>query len=236
MMIAPHHDPAYLATTLTQLSQQLADDADIAGDELTRAALTLACETVPGARWASLTHRPGRPRTMAASDPSAAALDEFQYRAGTGPCLTALATGSPVASEFATEDRWPAFTALALAETSARASLSLPLAAAGQAPISLNLYTDEAGAADSIDQPAAHLAAAALALSLTAISQRERLRNLEIALASSRLIGAAIGILMHRHRWTYQQSFDALRAASQHGHRRLRDIADDVVMLGDLPS
>ena len=61
------------------------------------------------------------------------------------------------------------------------------------------------------------------------------MRHLEIGLATSRSIGAAVGVLMSRHHWTYDQAFDALRTASQHGHRRLRDIAADVVLIGDLP-
>lgn len=235
-MTAPRHDDDAPAARLAQLTRQLAADAEETdGDELTNAALSLTCEFVPGARWASLTYRPGRPRTLAASDPHAAALDEFQYRTGAGPCLTALATATTVASDFATEDRWPEFTALALADGTAKASLSLPLAVTRPSAISLNLYTDADDVSRGIDARAAGPAAAGLALALTAINQRGRLHHLEIALTTSRLIGAAVGILMHRHRWTYEQSFDALRAASQHGNRRLREIADDVLFRGDLP-
>lgn len=58
--------------------------------------------------------------------------------------------------------------------------------------------------------------------------------NLEIALNSNRDIGTAIGILMSTHLVTQQQAFTMLRTASQHGHRKLRDIANDVIFTGSL--
>jgi AmiR/NasT family two-component response regulator len=58
--------------------------------------------------------------------------------------------------------------------------------------------------------------------------------NLEIALASNRDIGTAIGILMKSHLVTQDQAFTMLRTASQHGHRKLRDIANDVIFTGSL--
>jgi hypothetical protein len=223
------------ATVLTRLSRLVATESGVPADRIATTALDLARDSVPGARFASLTYVATRPRTLAASDPRASAIDEFQYRTGSGPCLSAVATGATVTCDFETEDRWPAFTALAVADGSAKASLSLPLAPAGHDAVSLNLYTDAAAGSAGIDRRAAELATSALALVLTAVNHQQRMHHLEIALDSSRIIGAAIGILMHRHRWTYEQSFDALRDASQRDHRRLRDIADDVVMLGDLP-
>lgn len=222
------------STKLAALSRLVADSGVASGDEIAGAALALTCDLVPGARWASLTHRASSWRTIAVSDPRAAVLDEFQYRAKAGPCLDAVRSTTVVASDFASERRWPEFTALALADRAATGSVSCPLAPAGRQATSLNLYTDSAERG-AIDRPAAELAASGLALVLTAIEQRSQLGHLEIALETSRSIGAAIGILMHRHRWTYEQAFDAMRHVSQHTHRRLRDIASDVVLIGDLP-
>ena len=59
--------------------------------------------------------------------------------------------------------------------------------------------------------------------------------NLQVALASNRRIGTAIGILMAHRRITDSAAFELLRDASQRGHRKLRDIADDVVLTGTLP-
>ena len=65
-------------------------------------------------------------------------------------------------------------------------------------------------------------------------ADREQKDHLTNALASNRKIGAAIGILMATHKITEQQAFDALRLASQHSHRKLHDIAFEVVDTGQL--
>ncbi len=64
----------------------------------------------------------------------------------------------------------------------------------------------------------------------------EQVTNLELALTSARRIGAAIGILMARHVITDEQAFDLLRVLSQTTHRKLRDVAEDVIVTGELPS
>ncbi len=58
--------------------------------------------------------------------------------------------------------------------------------------------------------------------------------NLQIALTSNRQIGTALGILMASHKITDTAAFALLRNASQHTHRKLRDIADEVVQTGCL--
>ena len=55
-----------------------------------------------------------------------------------------------------------------------------------------------------------------------------------IAVETNREIGAAIGILMATQQLNQTQAFDALRAESQHSHRKLRDVASDVVFTGTL--
>ncbi len=69
-----------------------------------------------------------------------------------------------------------------------------------------------------------------------ALAQAERrAANLEVALASNRQIGTAIGILMQRHKISETQGLDLLRRSSQAANRKLRDIADTVVLTGALP-
>lgn len=58
--------------------------------------------------------------------------------------------------------------------------------------------------------------------------------NLQIALSSNRQIGTALGILMANHKITDTAAFTLLRTTSQRTHRKLRDIADDVVQTGCL--
>jgi uncharacterized coiled-coil protein SlyX len=67
------------------------------------------------------------------------------------------------------------------------------------------------------------------------VVDRERIANLEVALVSARQIGAAMGILMASHQLTVEQAFDQLRLASQRSHRKLREVADEVLLTGALP-
>lgn len=69
-----------------------------------------------------------------------------------------------------------------------------------------------------------------------AVSQAENeAANLRVALSSNRQIGTAIGILMDQLKITDVDSFELLRQVSQRYNRRLRDIADEVVLTGALP-
>jgi AmiR/NasT family two-component response regulator len=72
------------------------------------------------------------------------------------------------------------------------------------------------------------------ALAKEAEAQRTRADRLELALESNRTIGIAMGILMHRHKVTAETAFGMLRDASQHWHRKLRDVAEEVARTGEL--
>ena len=79
------------------------------------------------------------------------------------------------------------------------------------------------------------LFAAYASLTLLNDLHHDKIMNLERALESSREIGCAMGILMARELCTQDQAFDRLRTASQHTHRKLRDIAAEVKDTGALP-
>jgi hypothetical protein len=61
-----------------------------------------------------------------------------------------------------------------------------------------------------------------------------KIQNLEIALHTSRRIGAAIGVLMAQRHISQDAAFDLMRVASQTRHRKLRDIAEEVLYTGAL--
>ncbi|HEX4017621.1 MAG TPA: ANTAR domain-containing protein [Frankiaceae bacterium] len=61
------------------------------------------------------------------------------------------------------------------------------------------------------------------------------LNQLRESLESSRDIGAACGILMAQHRVSYEGAFARLHSISQRSHRKLRDVAADVVFTGEAP-
>ncbi|MGH8861485.1 MAG: ANTAR domain-containing protein [Jatrophihabitantaceae bacterium] len=60
----------------------------------------------------------------------------------------------------------------------------------------------------------------------------DRIANLEIALATNRRIGMAIGVLMTTRQLTDAAAVELLRTASQHRGRKLRDLAEEVLLTG----
>jgi hypothetical protein len=58
--------------------------------------------------------------------------------------------------------------------------------------------------------------------------------HLKRALHHSRDIGAAVGVLMSRHRVTQEEAFQLLRRASQDQNRKLHEISLDVLRVGEL--
>jgi hypothetical protein len=61
------------------------------------------------------------------------------------------------------------------------------------------------------------------------VLSREHALQMEEALRSSRTIGAAIGIIMGSRHLSEEQAFAVLKAASSNSHRKLRDLAADLV-------
>jgi hypothetical protein len=194
---------------------------------------------IPGARWASITqrHENGGFVTVAASADIARRVDDVQYALGDGPCLLAL-DGMVVAIDAETfRLRWSEFATRVVADTPVRSVLSQPLSPMSPSAAlgSLNLYSDRPEGFVPAAVTAAAEVAAACALALVALTARGRADHLLVALENSRQIGAAVGIVMARSRCTYEQGFATLRTASQRTHRKLRDVAEEIVFTGDVP-
>jgi hypothetical protein len=62
----------------------------------------------------------------------------------------------------------------------------------------------------------------------------ERAAQLEVALRTARVIGAAIGIVMTICHVTEAGAFELLKKASQDTNRKLRLVAEEVVLTGDV--
>src|SRR6476620_11073520 len=118
--------PNGAAAQLIRLSRQICQP--VHGRDALTEALALACTMVAGAVCASLTQLtdadPRRPRTLAASAATAAALDAIEYQTGEGSCLAAIADTFFFTDTATTETRWPAFVSRALTEGKVRAALS----------------------------------------------------------------------------------------------------------------
>ena len=100
----------------------------------------------------------------------------------------------------------------------------------------LSFYARRPGAFDDLDRGTGALLAPFAGIALRTILQEQQVGHLEAALGSSRQIGTAVGILMTRRLVTAEQAFEQLVGASQHLNRKLRDVAADVELTGDLPA
>ena len=207
-------------------------------------ALAAVAETsvarVAGAEWASITRgRNGSFHTVAATDPAAARVDGIQYELGTGPCVDAIVQQTVFRiGNLAVDPRWPEFGRRAVATAGVRSMLSHRLFLEDDDLVAgLNIYSTETDAFDDEAQIVGTLLATHGALAVSAAAARERAAQLEVALASNRDIGVAMGVLMTQYKITRSQAFDLLRVASQNTNRKLVDIAAEVGDTGrlDLP-
>lgn len=65
-------------------------------------------------------------------------------------------------------------------------------------------------------------------------AQQAHAHHLELALQTSRTIGAAVGIIMANFKVDQHEAFAILRRASQDSNTKLSSIADDVATTGDV--
>lgn len=197
-----------------------------------------AARAVPHTEHCGLTLVRGqrRPQTVASTGELPRAVDALQYAVREGPCLEAtLSDEAVVVEDLARDDRWPQFARRCVAETGVHSMLSLRLTLGGQDRAAMNFYSARAGVFTGLDVGLASMFAPFAALAVQSGVHVEDVDNLEKALTSSRQIGTAIGILMAREYLTSDQAFELLREASQHLNRKLRDIAAEVELTGELP-
>jgi hypothetical protein len=200
--------------------------------------VTAAARTgIRGAEAAAVTRgRHGDFETVGATHELALRVDAIQYELEEGPCVEAVIANTFFkCNELLGDDRWPHFAARAVAETGVRSMLSFRLYfEADSVRAALNVYSTEPGAFDDVAEATGLVLSTHAALALTGALRMQKIVNLERALASNRDIGVAMGILMARHLVTKEQAFDLLRISSQHTHRKLGEIALDVIDCGRL--
>lgn len=171
--------------------------------------------------------------TRAASDTLVEQLDRLQYRTKEGPCLTATVADEPmvVCGDLAAEERWSQF-GQAAAELGVSSVISFKLFDDRETIGALNLYGRKPHAFNTDAEDVGSLLAAHAGVVMTASRKQA---NLNVALESRDAIGQAKGILMERFKLDDREAFNALIAVSQHTHRKLRDVADQLRLTGELP-
>ncbi len=203
----------------------------------------LAASVMPGHARASATLPVrDRPTTVASTGPLATDLDERQYDRDHDPCLHAARTGELVEiTDTRTDPRWPDYT-LRAAEHGAPSSLSVPLDidADGEVTGGLDIYAREPHAVDEDSRAAAMGSAPSAAVAAGNLhayrTARDEADDLGTALETRAVIDRAKGILEERHEITADQAFQALAQVSVRTNRKLRAVADDLVLTGEAPA
>ena len=138
-------------------------------------------------------------------------------------------------NDLATDERRTAATHRFDDKVGIRSALSVPMRSDGIDFGALTFYDDKVDyfTPDRCAAVQAYVEMATLALAR--VVDHVQAQNLEVALDSNREIGMAIGILMTLHKVTRENAFTLLRTISQNRHRKLRDVATEVILTGELP-
>lgn len=195
-----------------------------------------ALRAAPGADGAAISaclpH--GRYRTLGDSGALAQSACEEQYRLGAGPLPDAVEADVVVVPDLADDGRWPEV-ADRLTDLGVRSLLCMRLQTAEDGPLGvLSLVARRPGGATAADVPAVERVRLMVSVALSALRTREQVGQLEQAVRSNRDIGVAMGIVMAHRLVTRDEAFELLRRASQLQHRKLVDVADDVIRTGVL--
>ena len=195
----------------------------------------LACETVPGASVAGLTLlKDGRPQTSVFTDRTSPEIDQVQYDADAGPCIDAMRLGQILKVESTKEEeRWPEFRQAAQ-ERGILSTLSMPLLVAGEAVGALNLYARTERAFDETQEGIAAGFAAQVSVAVANAQAyweaKDVADQLHEAMRSRAVIEQAKGMLMSAQGCSADEAFDLLVRASQRSNRKLREIAEELVV------
>lgn len=201
----------------------------------------IARREMPGSQASSITLIRGeKPFTAAFDGQMAMDADELQYQRGYGPCVDAGRAGQVfLVKDMRSEQRWPDYARHA-ADQGVLSSLSVPLPFQGVTIGALNNYAATPGAFGAADVAVGQEVAAWVALAVGNADMMARtvddLAGMRAAMASRAVIEQAKGILIERHKLTEDQAFTELTSASQNTNIKLREVADELVRTGALPT
>lgn len=218
-----------LTERLTQITQALLAEPE--HESTLDRVVQLAVQTIPAADECGVVlRRPGGGiDTPAATSPTILELDDLQDELRQGPCVEAIwSLDTWVINDMTTEARWPQWTSHAV-RAGIGSALSVRIETHADVIGALNLYARAARAFDHTDIAVASIFARHTAYALAVVDQREQMN---MALLSRQVIGAAQGMLMQRYGLNLDQSFEVLRRYSQESNIKLRDLAQHLVQHG----
>lgn len=201
--------------------------------------VTTAIEAT-GARWAEVVARRGLDglEVIMSTDPTLTdTLVQARRRTGEGPADPGqpTATGTVVIDDLASDGRWPAFAAAVTSETPVRSAILQYLIVGDRYAAVLPVYDDRPGFFGPDRQRRMQTLGVLASGALAGLAAYEQADQLSAALESNRDIATALGILMISRRVDRATAFGLLRRSSQHSQRKLRDVADEIILTGVLP-
>jgi transcriptional regulator with GAF, ATPase, and Fis domain len=223
--------PADLASRLGDLARDLHHEDDT--DSVLAGIVHAALELVPHAAEASVSLITGHRmiNSRAASSDLPRRIDALQSDTGQGPCMEASYDTRIVSvPDLGTEQRWPAFSGPAF-DLGARSMLSFQLFVDGDHLGALNLFGNDVGVFDAESERIGALVAAHAAV---AVAGSQEISQLTQALDTRDLIGQAKGILMERFKIPAQEAFLLLSRASSELNIKLRDVAEQLTVSGEM--
>lgn len=224
-------NPPGLAQQLSDLARSLQAEPDL--DQTLQAVVGAAADNIAGADYAGITRidRNGRVGTPAATDELVPRIDQAQYETNEGPCLDAIRYDATIrCDDLQADERWPRFAARAL-ELGVKSMLSFQLFVRDRELGAPNLYSREPHVFDDSTEQIGLLLASHAAVAMVGAESQH---NLLAAVQHREVIGRATGILMERHKMTGDQAFALLIRTSSVTNRKVRDIAEELTMTGEL--
>ena len=220
--------------TFVYLADTLVGDFD--ADELLHVLAERCVELLDvEAAGVMLAMRPGELQAVAATSRNMRQLEIFEVAAAEGPSYSAYASSEPVVAHDlqAAEDRWPEFTARALA-LGFVAAHGFPLRLRERTIGALNVF-QRIGRARLSDadvrmaQGFADVASISLLQAELVHESETTVDQLTHALSARVVTEQAKGVLAERLGIPPQQALDRLRRHARNHNRKLRDVAGDVV-------
>jgi len=179
-----------------------------------------------------LTDADQRLRTVAASDRRFVLLEDLQLQHGEGPCIEAFDTKQLVGTQdLEAEERWPAFTAAAVARD-VRAVLASPLPYNRDAVGVVAVLSEQRRPWSAEGELAllafTDLAALLIASMMQGEAQSLVAQQLQGALRSRQVIEQAKGVLMGTQGITARAAYEQLRARARAERRKLSVVCAEV--------
>lgn len=222
-----------LANAFVGLADTLVADYDVV--ELAQQLIDSSMSLLPiAAAGIVLGDAYGELHVFASSSEQTWLLELLELESGMGPCLEAYRTGQPNIVDDLTVDpqRWPAFAERA-GEYEFRSMTALPMRLREERVGALNVFRAESGPLSHSDVAVGQALAdvATIGILHQRIMTRSELVNqqLQTALNTRVVIEQAKGVLAERGAIDMDEAFLVLRNHARSTHRRLADLAREVV-------